>query len=311
MDTKWKKWKVPVSFLVFVLGVCLLLGGGVFSALWTVNLVTRSDSSPADAFRADYQNTQQFKSYLSRQLQDLLEMGSAGDTARLESHFGREYNLQAAVVKNGVFVYASGDLNAQYRKHSDLRQMLEGFNFLLVYEDGGVTVTKDGKALDIYGDGYYRDGGWEVPGYENYRADPAWAGLEVYLQCRAEPLLQIDSSGYNNDGLYRLSMRVFQIRVITLVIYGMTALGLALFIWYLCWRRYKKAADQAIARLTGHVWLEFKLAAVLLLPLLLVGSAGVALNVLNYGAGYVPVGHVAARSAGALPALPGGQRPAL
>ena len=286
MDTKWKKWKVPVSFLAFVLGACLLLVGGVFSALWTVNLVTSSDSSPADAFRADYQNTQRFKSYLSGQLQDLLELGSAGDTARLESHFGREYNLQVAVAKDGVRLYANGTLSQQAQVWDITRPMLDGFNFVLVYADGGVTVTKDGKAVDVYGDGYYRDGDWEVPGYENYQADPAWAGLEVYLQCRAEPLLQIDSSGYNNDGLYRLSWQVFRIRVTSLALYGMTAVGLALFIWYLCWRRYKKAADQAIAGLTGHVWLEFKLAAVLLLPLLLVGSAGVALNVLNYGLGY-------------------------
>ncbi len=282
MDTKWKKWKVPVSFLVFVLGVCLLLGGGLLSVRWTAQL----DGSPADLLRGNYQNTQRFRRYLSGELEVLLALGSAGDTAGLEKNFGREYNLQVAVVKNGAFVYANGDLDAQGRMRGDPRQMLEGFNFLLAYKGGRVTVTRDGKAVDIYGDGYYRDGDWRVPGYENYQADPAWAGLEVYLQCRAEPLVQIDSSGYNDDGLYRLSAQHFRDRVISLAIYGLTAAGLALFIWYLCWRRYKRAADQAIARLTGHVWLEFKLAAVLLLPLLLAGSAGVALNVLNYGVGY-------------------------
>lgn len=286
MDTKWKSWKVPVSFLAFVLGVCLLLGGGAISAAWTARLVAHSGGSPLDPFRGDYQDTERFRRYLSGELRDLLERGAEGNATLLKAHFGREYNLQAAVVRDGRLLYANGGLKEQEQMRTDPRTLPDGFNFLLVYEDGGVTVTKDGEELDIYGDGYYRDGDWDVPGYENYQADPAWAGLEVYLQCRAEPLLQIDSSGYNNDGLYRLSWQLLQDRVITLAAYGSAAAGLALFFWYVCWRRYKKAADQTLARGTGHIWLEFKLAALLVLPLLLVGSAGVALNILNYGVGY-------------------------
>ena len=82
MDTKWKKRKIIVSFVVFFLGASLLLLNGaavaerlLFTYSWRVPGV-------AGLFNRDYQDTAGFQTYMQDMLEDLLSMASEEEIGR-------------------------------------------------------------------------------------------------------------------------------------------------------------------------------------------------------------------------------------
>ena len=63
----------------------------------------------------------------------------------------------------------------------------EGY-FALRCEDGMVSITQDGRELDVYGDGWYtEDDLWFVPGYENFPMDADARNIQVYLAAASDP----------------------------------------------------------------------------------------------------------------------------
>ena len=68
----------------------------------------------------------------------------------------------------------------------------EGYNFLLWFDGSKVRVVKDGRELDIYGDGYYREGkDWYVPGYKNFTVDEDAARASVVIAAAKSPMLYV------------------------------------------------------------------------------------------------------------------------
>ena len=72
-------------------------------------------------------------------------------------------------------------------------ELPDGYNFLLYFDGEKVTIKKNGKDLNIYGDGQYRnDGGWFVPGYKNFPVDEKYGKARITIAAIDEPQLYTD-----------------------------------------------------------------------------------------------------------------------
>ena len=72
MDTKSKKWKSVVSFAAFVAGVSLALVSGL-NLYGTAKRMLRVGDNP---FETDYQDTQEFRSYVENRLFNFIAMAA-------------------------------------------------------------------------------------------------------------------------------------------------------------------------------------------------------------------------------------------
>ena len=268
MDTKLRSIKPALALLAFVLGVSLLLYSG---AAWLFLLTNTSPStrvSLLDAFQADYQNTSLFRRMLGEDLYALLHYATSTEYYSSAPLAEDDTDLLYHVEKDGRLLASntSADLSA-------LDGLPEGYNFLLIFNGETASIWKDGQEVNVYGDGFYR--GWEedwyVPGYANGSThdEAEYAQVVACLAAAKDPASS--TSGY---GFYHIVQDMSRMRVLLIwLLVVPPAAGVALLVWYILWRRYKRRADQAIAWFTGHIWLELK--AALLLPLVFLWSGAV------------------------------------
>ena len=152
----------------------------------------------------------------------------------------------------------------------------EGYRFALRCEDGMVSITQDGRELDVYGDGWYtEDDLWFVPGYENFPMDADARNIQVYLAAASDPKPMVYGN-YLGSGadictsqLYDLVQNLAQYRRELLTEWGMLGGGVLLLALALVLRRDKARADRFLARGTGRIWFEVKVLLALLALLLL------------------------------------------
>ena len=253
MDTKWRSIKPTLAVLAFVLGISLLLYGG---AGW-LYLFTGTSASVrtnlADAFRGDYQQTQVFRQMIGDDLYALLDYAAYPDLYSMPLE-ERDSNLLYQVGKEGQWLVSNttGDLSSP-------DTLPEDYNFLLVFAQNSVTIWKDGQELDTYGDGMFRE------------LETAWisAGgqdVVVRLAAAAEPVYS--ATGYS---FYDLVQDMARVRTYVIWLLAVPpAVGAALLVWSILWRRYRRRGVEAIAWFTGHIWLEVK--ALLLVPLVFLWS---------------------------------------
>lgn len=169
----------------------------------------------------------------------------------------------------------------------------EGYNFLMIFNQGKASIVKDGIELEIYGDGYYHGGAqWYVPGYKNFTfypasdsaegvssSDSAVNDIEIIILAAQEPV-SFSYVRYGQGGYQQAENRLYYIaedvrsnyNAVRFGIIGLMA-GALLFVVYLLLRKEKKAADEIIARFTGRVWVEVKCLMLLILSAWL-GTAG-------------------------------------
>lgn len=245
MDTRWKKWKAGISLISFLLGGVLLLVSIPLGAIGIANW-----SRVTDAFQSDYQNTREFQRTMSSSLNGLL--GIAENSGLKNDYTGAigDPNILYEVWVDEKLVYRS-DPTVSLGNYSK-----EGYNFYLLFDGKKVTVTKDGKELDIY-NGYYESGqGWDVPGFVNYpvRSEND-KHVRVFLAAPTVPMLYPDAM---TNTLYRMKLEAAQTRQLVLWLCAIPVAGVVLFGLYILWRKDKKRADMAIAGVTGRIWAEFK-----------------------------------------------------
>ena len=96
---------------------------------------------------------------------------------------------------NSDALSAEGGMAALEGKAADGTE-LAGYNFFLYFDGEKVRIVKDGQELDVYGDGYYREGTgadegsmWYVPGYYNFPADESIKKARVCIAAAAEPVI--------------------------------------------------------------------------------------------------------------------------
>ena len=298
MDTKWKKSKSIIGFLAFLLGVSLLLEGALFFG--TAMTSSNSRAWVYDSFKSDWRRTREFKNFASNRLEQLIMMGSGGNTYRtfvnsypdyaqtgvdysklyeaqnqaLHRQMQEDKNVLYRVEKEGKVFYSNSDSLSPDMDPSAL--ISEGYGFLLQFDGEKVRAWLDGEELNIYGSGYYhfdeREDSyqWYVPGYKNFTVDEAGSKVKVTMAVISSPQIFIKgnygstgSDQYNTLYYIKQGLEQYRERIIQETV--RTGVGAGVFLVYLLLRKDKKRADMALARGTGKVWFEVKILAALLL----------------------------------------------
>lgn len=198
-------------------------------------------------------------------------------------------NIRYAVIYQDKLLYSNIDgYEEKIGKEwdgSDLGAVLplEEYNFSLWYnqeDDGKVRIVKDGREVDVYGDGVYGDDSlWYVPGYANFTLGESAKDARVFIAVAKNPQLYLvgDYGGYGVDQyggrLYYMKLartvmhREFQ-KICEYLIASVILLTLFLLL-----HKSKRLADQKIAALSGKVYLEVKVFLFLLILLVLAGNS--------------------------------------
>lgn len=188
-------------------------------------------------------------------------------------------NMLYRISNAGRQVYSNMDETGWDKSNKTLP---DGYNFLLIFSQGRVSIVKDGVEQEIYGDGYYRSGEqWYVPGYKNFTADKGMENVEVIILAAQNPVpyshVKYGQGGYRQteNRLYYIAEDVrYQYEAVRRSLAGLLA-GVLLAAASILLRKHKKAADEAVARFTGRIWIEAK-CVILLLVLMYTGAAGYA-----------------------------------
>ena len=344
MDIKSKKCKVIPAWAAFFLSICLLVESG----LTGLNFLTGSGPrgvSVKDALASDFEETEEFRSFVSDYLDMFLAMAAGGpvdwysrygDAAlddsydiswgsgiaesaattvieeSAESAWDGDYtsedweyktsakqvhetikndkNLIYDIRYNGKSVYTN-DENGILKEGE--KSLPSDYNFYMVFAEGKASVFKDKKAVDVYGDGVYRDDSqWRIPGYKNFTVDEKTKKAEVRMAVIKSPVNYVQgnysgSSGsyYGTSSLYDIvrnmehAKRSYIAKIVEFIA-GLVLLGV-----YLALRKYKKDGDRFLAVYTGKIWLECKVA---LAVLVIVGGIAGLNNYMGvfYGWGY-------------------------
>lgn len=191
---------------------------------------------------------------------------------RYHDSIKKDKNLLYSIAYDGKVLYANSDL---FPADGQLAAP-KGYNFLLYYADGKVRILKDGKELNLYGDGYYRDDSeWYVPGYRNFIVDEDMKKAVIYMAAAKEPVLYSESAygkgSYRqlDNSLYWLRYDILVNRKLLLLRTVFLTVGLVLLAAAFLCRKSKREADAAIAKFTGKIWFEGKILFVGVILLLL------------------------------------------
>ncbi len=207
---------------------------------------------------------------------------------RLMRQKGYDQNLLYAIIGQCKVLYTNipGQQAGAAWQDGDLAADLPAgaYNFTLWYNragDGKVQITKDGKAVDVYGDGVYTaQSRWFVPGYSNFVVDDSTRAVTVFLAAAQTPKLYVvgDYSDYGSGEyggrLYYLQQDLVRSQARLRLQLVLAAVGLVLLAVGLCMRQSLRAAHRAVAAVLQRVWLELKLLVLLCLPIGLLLATG-------------------------------------
>lgn len=180
--------------------------------------------------------------------------------------------------KNLLYII-SYDENVLYSNMDDMDWNLDkailpsGYNFYLHFDGSKVTVQKDGKEIDIYGDGYYREEDWYVPGYKNFVSNEEWKKAEVIVLAAKEPVLYSGRDYgrgdryWDSNELYYIYQNLKNARDTIEACAVEIVLGIIFMVCYFLLRKEKREVDNKIAAVTGKVWFEIKLLLLVVMPL--------------------------------------------
>ena len=288
--------KAAAGFLAFFLGVSLVLGSLGAAA---GRLAWRRGSSEWQ--QTDWQETAAFREQVSSYLREFLTLAAGEDLEWYNDWYGTETWEGTLTVTDWGTASTSvtedtprtddsdpddwyqNDKNVLYRickqggvsdgwykntekAFTSYNTLPEGYNFLLIFQDGKVAIWKDGRELDVYGDGVYtEDCGWFVPGYENFPAGDNVSEARVYMAVRETPIQYYNTNyGIRESAMYWVYQRLEETRSFWLTQAALLGAGLlCLAVWSLL-RREKQQADRKIATWTVHVWTEVRFLAVAL-----------------------------------------------
>ena len=198
-------------------------------------------------------------------------------------------NIRYAVVYQDKLLYTNieayeGQMQTTWDK-TDFYSALssEEYNFSLWYNrqgDGKVQIVKDGREVDVYGDGIYGDDSqWYVPGYANFTLGDSAKDAVVFIAAAKEPQLYLvgDYAGYGVDeyggSLYYMKLQrtalyqAFQ-QIGSCLIASVILLALAALL-----HKNKRLAEQKIAAVSGKIFLELKIFIFLFGLFLLAGKS--------------------------------------
>ena len=137
MDTKWKSVKAVLSF-------CFLLASTTIFVLFAIYSVVVAGSSDlrriGESFAADYQETGDFRGVMENYLRDGLYVAMFSESSSADSLL-QDRNLRYEVY-DGTKLLAA---NTQEMDERLMSRQVKGYNFYLKYQNGTVTLWKDGE----------------------------------------------------------------------------------------------------------------------------------------------------------------------
>nr|WP_304430803.1 HAMP domain-containing sensor histidine kinase [uncultured Acetatifactor sp.] len=260
------------------------------------------DSASMEAFRSGLEVYRAEMGHLMEALEDSLPDGLSREqrkplTEEQKQKIAGKYhdsikgdkNLLYAVAYDGKVLYSNSDLlgaapgsgeaqDSQSKAAEGIStafgdvSLPEGYNFLLYFDGEKVRILKDGREVDVYGDGYYReDSDWYVPGYANFRTDDAVKKAAVCMAVAKAPVLYMEGSyqkggsmQYDNS-LYWMDTNLRTWRQSLAQGFTGLAAGLGLLIAAFLLRKSGRQAKEAIARFQARIWLECKILLLLAL----------------------------------------------
>lgn len=308
------KLRAAAGLLALVLGVSLMLGSLGQTA---GRLASGADGASFGTgwWSADWQETPAFRREISQRLRAFLVMATGGELDWWDAASGDSYVISessgvwytwgaADVTTEDLTVEDSAAPDADYAADKNLLYRVrgtgedasysnapadlilssswtapEGYNFLLTFQDGTVTITKDGEPVDVYGGGFYTENSlWDVPGYENFTAGEDVAGVTVYMAVRQEPVPYVqltgDGASRSYDDLYGLYQRIQEMQRFYLLRAVLCVLGIAYLVSTRLLRADRRRAEARLAALTRHVPGEMWWLAAILALLTMVFSGG-------------------------------------
>lgn len=172
-------------------------------------------------------------------------------------------NLLYTIVYDDEILYSNAD---GMTLNGEKGELPDGYNFLLYFDGQKVTIKKNGKDLNIYGDGQYRnDGGWFVPGYKNFPVDEKYGKARITIAAIDEPQLYTVAFYGNGYGYYDGGNRLYQIvqdlqetrDEMSSFFFTLVAAAIFLLVGRI-FRKEKRQADKKLAFFTGKLWYEAK-----------------------------------------------------
>ncbi|MDE7252653.1 MAG: HAMP domain-containing histidine kinase [Acetatifactor sp.] len=182
-------------------------------------------------------------------------------------------NLIYSIYYDRKLLYSNSDLLVA----DGSMQTSEGYNFLMYFDGEKVRISKDGKEIDIYGDGYYQNenNDWYVPGYRNFPVNDEMKKTVICMAAAKEPVLYttgIDKSGgyqQQNNSLYWMQYNNMRDRKMLRRNFIGLVIGVALLFFSCFCRKKRREALEKIAFIQGKIWVECKGLLLFLLFLLL------------------------------------------
>ena len=245
MVTRWKKW---ASLITLFLGFYLTLTGcvGTWYAAW--GLAPRG-LGPEVVFQSDYRDTAYFRREMTGYLYDVLNCLQSGWTY----HLWENADVSTNLLYSGSYRSGYEDIVYTNTGYDLSRGLPEGYDFLLAFRNGRVVITKDGEAVDVYGDGYYtEDSQWDVPGYTNRDPD----GLENYTVYLAVASRPVDHGWW--EPIWNMTQVITYVRYGYLGLFGVWAGAVLCLTLAVVLRKARREARAAIAARTAKVWFEVK-----------------------------------------------------
>ena len=150
----------------------------------------------------------------------------------------------------------------RHASHLDGRAVQDDYNFYLSFQNGKVSIVKDGLDVDVYGNGLYTgESQWFVPGYDNFPVSHDLDGVTVHMAVRRTPEryygMDYKHGGtYCNSAFYSIAQQVEGTRSFYKTQAILFGAGLACLALWLLWKRYAIGLLRRLARLTQHVWTE-------------------------------------------------------
>ena len=308
------KLRAAAGLLALVLGVSLMLGSLGQTA---GRLASGADGASFGTgwWSADWQETPAFRREISQRLRAFLVMATGGELDWWDTASGDSYVISESsgvwytwgttdTATEDLTVEDSAPPDADYAADKNLLYRVRGtgedasysnapadlilssswtapedYNFLLTFQDGTVTITKDGEPVDVYGGGFYtEDSLWDVPGYENFTAGEDVAGVTVYMAVRQEPVPYVqltgDGASRSYDDLYGLYQRIQEMQRFYLLRAVLCVLGIAYLVSTRLLRADRRRTEARLAALTRHVPGEVWWLAAILALLTMVFSGG-------------------------------------
>lgn len=188
------------------------------------------------------------------------------DAQNYNKSMQNDSNILYRIERKGELLYTNEESLGMYGEKDFVMPTENGYNFLMYFDGKKVTVQKDGREINIYGDGYYRDNSnWYVPGYRNFHADDSIEDTRICVVVTDTPGMIVEKnysgngSSYYSNALYRIQEEMNWNRDRYTVMLVALVLGMILLAVGICFRREKKEANRAVAAVTGKIWYECRL----------------------------------------------------